>query len=411
MIEINTDFENIKAIINQFNNGKLIDVNDCKARMNELLEKIKKFGHDSDLEVLQKEQKDLEDYLYDFKVTLKKYESKKSSTPIKSKIIRKSSENINKIDTDYSEVKDFESLIVKTGHTQHWKEEDHNYFIQIRNKFRSIPAMVTEIQKKYPDLSTDKIVNHEAWYKVYINLREKQRNSVKLWRAKKESEKKEKIESIKNNELKNISPQYESKSGNEFSDNESESPKILILKKDNVIDNQKELIKQWKIEKARAKIESEIELKKRLENERILREKQFLTRIMKSKEALLKYQQDKILKVQSLRHENKQNDKIVKSSTIIKSFRQKDNAFINKRKHLLELKNQNSMKYNYKTNNDNKSTSFKSNPSKSTLMKSTILWDEKCRKEETLENQKPLLYIKDIPKLLRHNWRNQESFT
>lgn len=92
-----------------------LDVNDCKARMNELLEKIKKFGNDFDLEVLQKEQKDLEDYLYDFKVTLKKYESKKNSTAIKSKIIRKSSEEKNKIDTDYSEVKDFESLIVKTG--------------------------------------------------------------------------------------------------------------------------------------------------------------------------------------------------------------------------------------------------------------------------------------------------------
>lgn len=63
------------------------------------------------------------------------------------------------------------------------------------------------------------------------------------------------------------------------------------------------------------------------------------------------------------------------------------------------MKNQNSMKYHSKINNDNKSTSFKSNHHKSTLMKSTILWDEKCRKEETLENQKPLLYIKDIPKL------------
>lgn len=180
--------------------------------------------------------------------------------------------------------------------------------------------MVTEIQKKYPDLSAEKIINHEAWYKIYINLREKQRNSVKLWRAKKESEKKEKIELIKNNELKNITPQYESKSGNEFSDNESESAKILILKRDEIY-KQKELIKQWRIEKTRAKIESEIELKNRLENKRILREKQFLTRIMKNKEALLKYQKDKLVKVQSPRYENKQNDKILKSSSIIKSFR------------------------------------------------------------------------------------------
>lgn len=80
-------------------------------------------------------------------------------------------------------------------------------------------------------------------------------------------------------------------------------------------------------------------------------------------------------------------------------YRRKDDAFINKRKRLLESKNQNYIKY--KINNDNnvnKLNNIKSNHV-STLMKSTIIWNEKCKKQEASENQNPFFYIKDIPKL------------
>lgn len=83
--------------------------------MNELLEKMQKFEKVFDLEILQKEQKELEDYLYDFKVNLRKYETQKNLTSTKYKV-NQSSGNKNKINTeDYSEIKDFESLIAKTG--------------------------------------------------------------------------------------------------------------------------------------------------------------------------------------------------------------------------------------------------------------------------------------------------------
>ncbi|XP_057323957.1 coiled-coil domain-containing protein 112-like isoform X1 [Microplitis mediator] len=409
IIELNTDFENIKSIVNQFNNGKIIDVNDCKTKMNELLEKMQKFEKVFDLEILQKEQKELEDYLYDFKVNLRKYEATKNLTSTRCKV-NQSSGNKNKITAeDYSEIKDFESLIAKTGHMQNWKEEDHKYFVQIRNKINGIPALVTEIKKKFPDLSAEKIINHEVWYKIYLELREKQRSSVKSWRAKKELEKKEKIEFIKNNECEKSNSRCESKNDIELNDNKSESAKKLISNRDinKIVDKKKEMIKQWKIDKARAKIASELELKNQLEIKRIFREKQFVKRVMENKEALIKYQEDKMNRIVIL---PEKNEKIIKSPSIIQSFRRKDDAFINKRKRLLESKNQNYIKYKINNNNVNKLNNIKSNHV-STLMKSTIIWNEKCKKQETLENQNPFFYIKDIPKLLRHNWRNQESFT
>lgn len=90
-------------------------------------------------------------------------------------------------------------MFINTGHTQYWKQDDHLLFLKVREKYTSIPTMVLEIRKKCPDLTAAEIVNHEAWYKVYIDLREKQKNCVKEWRKRKELEKIERTKSLQSN--------------------------------------------------------------------------------------------------------------------------------------------------------------------------------------------------------------------
>ncbi|KAF7993067.1 hypothetical protein HCN44_005848 [Aphidius gifuensis] len=375
MTYIAKDFDTIDKMFNQLNKCEKIDIHESKLRLTSLLKLMNDYQPPVDIIILENEQKELDDYMYEFKISMDKYEGKKGKKMIgfnSNTMISKIKNNLN-----YNEVKDFNDLIAKTGHYQYWKEDDHLYYLKMRKKCQTISSLVDEIQKKFPDLTEENIKNHDEWYKTYIELRKKQRDSVEEWRKKKESEKKEQLKLVELDE-------------NDCQKNNIKSSiknKKIINKND---DKKKELLNKWKIEKEKKKI-----IEKKLLNNKIKeainwKEKKFLTRSEEIKKIVKKYKENK--KINNINLENKNNDTILKSQELIASFRKNDNKYIEKKKDNLKLKNNNNLIVK-KINKDK-------NNGTSTLLNTTKIWEEKCKQVPTIQQfPKPVLYIKNLPKL------------
>lgn len=207
--------------------------------------------------------------------------------------------------------------------------EDHLFFLKTRKSCENIPALVVAIQKRCPDLSTETIVNHEAWYKQYTDLREKQKAAVKEWRRKKESEKKKNIEEID----KEIGNRYEDE---DFLNEIPKEKATCILRKtkssttetrstnssaSSTESKKKELIKKWKMEKENKRLMDEEQVKMQMKLKEKIEQNRRKKRKEKIQEALEQYKKKKSLE-NILRERDEQfKEKCAYNVTLIKAFR------------------------------------------------------------------------------------------
>lgn len=210
------------------------------------------------------------------------------------------------------------------GYTDNWSNEDHLLFLKLRKKCSSIATLVAALQVKCPDLTVETIVNHEAWYKIYLNLREKQRASIKKWRKQKEMEKMNSKSEIEMEALEDTS--QERKTSNIIKklsicmiDKYEKITKTCDFVDANNADRKKELIKQWKIEKENKRLIDEEQLKILFESKLVMLEKRKRERLESIQEALKEYREKKSIKISSkaskgnTRTEPKYNLKLIKA--------------------------------------------------------------------------------------------------
>ncbi|XP_015112581.1 coiled-coil domain-containing protein 112 [Diachasma alloeum] len=410
--DISDDLETVKSMVGQVQNGKTIDPGELKSKLLSLSTKIKEFDPASQLEIFAAEQKELEQAILDFRVNIHEYEKPNSGLlaagPRKTTLNRKDCGVI-----DYDEIEDFDSLVCKTGHTQHWNQEDHLFFLKVRKKNPNIPAMIHSIRKKCPDLTAEEIINHEAWYKIYLNLRERQKTTVKEWRRMKDLEKLGKMRSLKNEDdgLDDKSSRRKSQNKSEGDVNDSvitSDDKSTRTRKPpdphtQQPDEKKELIKKWKTEKENAKLANEERLRNQAEGTRSWKEQQFLLRNIEIKAALDEYRTKKMQEKSKGQIKNRSCTEIVRTPALVKSFRERDTSYLRKRKKIVNSKH-------VKKPNVEVNTSPARSRIGSTLLKPTKIWEERCRQKSAPEDgPKAVLYIKNLPRLSIHNWKNQET--
>lgn len=214
----------------------------------------------------------------------------------------------------------------KTGHTENWTLDDHLFFLKMRKKCKSIPTLVTTIQKKCPDLTAETIVNHEAWYKHYEDLRGKQKMAVREWRQQKELERKINIDEI-GQEIERC---------HEKEDLENEIPeektKIKVFKKGKSSHSEtnnnsmnknekKELIKKWKIEKENKRFMDEEQMKMQMKLRKEREENKRKKRQEKIQESLEEYKRKKS-RENTLKETNEiYKEKCKYNATLIRAFR------------------------------------------------------------------------------------------
>lgn len=140
-------------------------------------------------------------------------------------------------------------------------------------------------------------MNHEAWYKVYIDLREKQRLAVKEWRKRKETEKIKKVceEKTVIGILGEASPREKASSIGEKVFHVTSNREKNVKKTNDVIDSRanrkKELIRQWRTEKENKRWMDEEQSRILAESKLAAQEKRKRERFKKIQDALAEYRE------------------------------------------------------------------------------------------------------------------------
>nr|XP_012141435.1 PREDICTED: coiled-coil domain-containing protein 112-like [Megachile rotundata] len=399
MENISTEMESIKYIATHPEEIKNLDVNTYKLKLIKLSQKMQDLKKSCCVQSLLEEQAVIESELREFQPNLQKYENIQKSVS-QSALYASRTEN-KKENQDYKDVHDFHALVALTGHTGTWNMEDHLFFLKTRKKCENIPALVAAVQKKYPDLSAEAVVNHESWYKQYEHLREKQRAAVKEWRERKEQEKMRNIERVEKSvdfhELEDV----------------ADKEKIAVSRKvkscpvetrrtngsaDSNASEKKELIRKWRMERDSKRSMDEEQLRMQAKLKREMEENKRQKRREKIQEALEQYRRKKFL--EDSREEGQPERKY--DATLIKAFRKQDEEYTKKRKDLIERLKKPSRTVAIKKMELVDARTY------STLLNSTKVWREKCKAINWSKHSDDLHYIKDMPRTCIR-WRNEES--
>ncbi|KYQ60471.1 hypothetical protein ALC60_00454 [Trachymyrmex zeteki] len=405
--KITEELQLIQSVANCPEQIQKLDTNVYKQRLLKLSQNIRNFQESwqQKIAILSQEQTVLESELRKFESNLYKYENVTSR--IGKQTSAMSSIKKNKRCYDYKEIKDLHELIAKTGYTDNWSNEDHLLFLKMRKKCNSIPALVAAIRVKCPDLTAETIVNHEAWYKIYLNLREKQQSSIREWRKQKEMEKMK---------MKNREDETEAETLKEISREKSNSnitkdlsicvtDKRRTTKTDSSVDinnQKKELIKQWKAEKENKRLMEEEQSRILIESKLAAQEKHKRERLERLRTVLAEHREKKSMEISS--EVSKDDSRSHYNPMLIKAFRKQDTEFTRKKKNLIAVRK---LAQNRTVKIVRSQIAKKQDHS--TLLNPTEVWKEKCRiPDPNTRESKKLQYIKDVPRLYVQ-WRNKES--
>ncbi|XP_031845810.2 uncharacterized protein LOC116432707 [Nomia melanderi] len=289
--------------------------------------------------------------------------------------------------------------------------DDHLFFLRMRQKCENIPALVAAIQKKCPDLSTETIVNHEAWYKLYLSLREKQKHAVEEWRKKKELEKTKPTEeterNIENSIIEDINFKEDIEDSKMIFQKMKKEPKRCVTRSsgsaESINSDKKEMIRKWRTEKENKSKMDEEQMKLRMKLKRETEENERKKKKEKIQGALEEYKKKKALENASRESSANSKEKCTYDSSLIKAFREQDKEYTKRRKdRISQTQRLNKMEIPTTRMSELLKRDF------STLLNSTVVWREKCKSENTLNRPEPLQYIKDVPRMCIR-WRNEES--
>ncbi|XP_046739705.1 coiled-coil domain-containing protein 112-like [Diprion similis] len=288
----------------------------------------------------------------------------------------------------------FIELVARTGHTQGWSEDDHSVFLKVRRKCESVPNLVTEMRTRRVHLTNEQVINHEAWYKLYTELRLKRKKDIAEWRSRRQD-----LKPKANGET-------ERKESSSFPygcapmDEKESIPRCRKLDTRASIAEKKQKIEAWRAERSR-KAAMDDEQKKRLEIEKAEKERRRRQALRNEAKTKLQEFNGREIARKSRSDPNLQRNEsrtYVRSDSLklLKSFREQDEKFIRKRLSYLKASKKSTANPVATDSRPLKS----SVSSMATLFLPTKVWEQRCKLEQkTDESFGKINYIKDIQKL------------
>ncbi|KAI4467708.1 mutated in bladder cancer 1 [Holotrichia oblita] len=179
---IQTEIINMLTLLNKFKSlpttteKEHLDYKRTKREMILLAENIKHLHHKTNdyIEKLKQNEKKFHDDVRHFEYKIGEWEKHASlvwSNPNRAN---------EKIDENISSFLTF--LSQHGGHSNGWSSDDHNLFLKARSRCRNIEELCTYLHSILPDVSEEEIELHEKWYLKYLELKEKQKEAIKIWR-------------------------------------------------------------------------------------------------------------------------------------------------------------------------------------------------------------------------------------
>ncbi|XP_075035663.1 coiled-coil domain-containing protein 112 isoform X2 [Mixophyes fleayi] len=88
------------------------------------------------------------------------------------------------------EVVAFEKFLQQTGgRLGGWDDFDHQSFLKVWTKHKGKPSYLEEALAYLPSRTQEDVQQHEAWYREFLSLEEKKKESIQKWKSRKQQEK------------------------------------------------------------------------------------------------------------------------------------------------------------------------------------------------------------------------------
>ncbi|EFA06087.2 coiled-coil domain-containing protein 112 [Tribolium castaneum] len=363
-------------------NLELLDIRSFKKRMIGLQDKIYKLKIKvaANYETLKEQEVGLSEITETFNSKIPEWEKSVNISKLHNcKTYNKSL----KFDSDYKEVKEFMDFVNKSnGHENGWASEDHQLFLKLRNKYKTVDDLALNLHRLLPDITPTAVREHEAWFTKYLFLKRKKDEALDKWR-------KLKTENV---------PQHNN--DEQMCENKT---KNKIFRKCDDEDVQKK-IAQWKAEKELKRQQEKF--MEEIRKEKIKRLEMDKKRLhYQTKETVTKWKEEKLVKefnekiLQEVLDEQERKIRAFEANKRIKQFQSQDDIYIGRMR---------SSKCTKKTQIPVRSKSSYSVPrDPERLLKPTKQWLVRTSKNNFLEENTSAYVpnIKHVPKLGIPDWR------
>ncbi|KAM4049535.1 coiled-coil domain-containing protein 112 [Anomaloglossus baeobatrachus] len=186
----------------------------------------------------------------------------------------------------------FEKFLQQTGgRLGGWDDFDHQSFLKIWTKHKGRPSYLEEALAYLPSRTRQDVEQHETWYKEFLFLEEKKKDSIQKWKAKKQEEK---IEVSKGQEKTNDISEFDQNQQEESQRQKLEEERRKRHQELEAWRRQKEIEAATKLE-VKLKEEEERQRRQRKERQRQLEVKLIVeenTRIKKEQEDFLRLEKE-----------------------------------------------------------------------------------------------------------------------
>ncbi|KAM9100880.1 coiled-coil domain-containing protein 112 isoform 3-T3 [Sarcophilus harrisii] len=219
------------------------------------------------------------------------------------------------------EVVEFEKFLQQAGGRQGgWDDYDHQYFLKVRNKHKGKPSYMKEVLVCLPGRTEDEVQLHEKWYQKFLSLEERKKEFIQKWKAKKQQEKKEMLETKSEEILRSNDLQQEDSSKQKEEQRKKQKLAIEAWKKQKIVELSMKQTSQLKEEE-------EKERKQQKEHQR-----QSQLKLLLEKHTQQKKEQEELLKLEKeMKEKTEREERRKTAQNEITKFQERD-------LHKLELK-------------------------------------------------------------------------
>ncbi|XP_069609153.1 coiled-coil domain-containing protein 112 [Ranitomeya imitator] len=266
----------------------------------------------------------------------------------------------------------FEKFLQQTGgRLGGWDDFDHQSFLKIWTRHKGRPSYLEEALTYIPSRTREDVEQHENWYKEFLFLEEKKKDSIQKWKAKKQEEK---IEVSKVQDKIHEISEFDQKQQEETQRQKLEEERRKRHQELKAWKRQKEIEAAAKLE-AKLKEEEEHQRKQRKERQRQLEVKLVVeenTRIRKEQEDFLRLEKE-------IREEAEREERKRMAAYEICRFQERDQQKIEEKTHEKKAKEEAEKDRERRLEKLKEKVQVHVDRDPSRLCKLTKGWEERCK--------------------------------
>ncbi|KAM3938973.1 coiled-coil domain-containing protein 112 [Leptodactylus fuscus] len=223
------------------------------------------------------------------------------------------------------QVVEFERFLQQTGgRLGGWDDFDHQSFLKIWTKHKGKPSYLEEALAYLPSRTKEDVEHHDAWYKEFLFLEEKKRESIQKWKAMKQQEK-----------LQMSKFQEKTKEISEFDQQKQEEAQRQKMEERRKRQQELEAWKRQKEIEAAAKLEAKLkEEEERQRKQRKERQRQLEVKLIVEENARIRKEQEEFARMEKeIREEAEREERKRIATYEICRFQERDQQKIEEKTH------------------------------------------------------------------------------